>query len=196
MVSNSYTKDDDYINTAPDILVVQALEFDGTTWTKIGGNVHQGSLGPKSGYFVRLSDDGLTIVMGDPGKTLEEVGTATLVFIKSLLMGIGGLKKDPSSTEKQTGICLDMALLSAAMVLTFPLGRLCGASLPMMLIESLRILALGCSTEGLCRDTRDGRHRKRRFRMSPTLIALVIADQTDLATTHTLQSAIEIRKET
>lgn len=67
VVSNSYLQAEDYFNTVPDSLTVQAYDFVNGNWKLVGQNIHANATGPKSGYLVSLSDDGSIIAMGDPG---------------------------------------------------------------------------------------------------------------------------------
>jgi hypothetical protein len=46
-------------------------------WVPLGVNLHAKAPGPKTGYFISLSDDGTTLAMGDPGTPGEEGGGVT-----------------------------------------------------------------------------------------------------------------------
>ena len=67
VVSNAYLQEADFVNINPDDLVVQAYQWVNGDWEQLGGNLHAGIEGPKSGFVVSLSGDGLTIGMGDSG---------------------------------------------------------------------------------------------------------------------------------
>jgi FG-GAP repeat len=74
VVSNSYINwEDGTINDQFNSLFVAIYNYEGKDgngaplWTQMGNILHTGAVGPKSGYFVSLSGDGKTILMGDPG---------------------------------------------------------------------------------------------------------------------------------
>jgi hypothetical protein len=67
VISNSYLMEDDFVNTDPEGLSVRVLALTNGLWSPIGGELHRRIPGPKSGYVVSLSDDGMVIGMGDPG---------------------------------------------------------------------------------------------------------------------------------
>jgi hypothetical protein len=52
-----------------DALDARALKYspDLNQWIPLGENLHASAPGPKSGYFISLSDDGMIIAMSDPG---------------------------------------------------------------------------------------------------------------------------------
>lgn len=45
-------------------------------WVQLGEPLHQVAEGEKQGYFIALSDDGLTMIMGDPGRGGQNQGHA------------------------------------------------------------------------------------------------------------------------
>jgi hypothetical protein len=57
-----------------DALDVRAFEWDGNQWIQLGENLHALAPGEKSGYFITLSDDGMLMGMGDPGRENMEGG--------------------------------------------------------------------------------------------------------------------------
>jgi hypothetical protein len=61
-----------------DALDARALEWspDHKQWIPLGENLHASAPGPKSGYFISLSDDGTIIAMSDPG-TPNQYGGVT-----------------------------------------------------------------------------------------------------------------------
>jgi len=67
VVSNAYLQETDFVNINPDDLVVQAYQWVNDDWEQLGANLHVGIEGPKSGFVVSLSGDGLAIGMGDSG---------------------------------------------------------------------------------------------------------------------------------
>jgi len=69
VVSNAYLQEADFVNVNPDDLVVQAYQWINGVWEQLGGKLHAGIEGPKSGFVVSLSGDGLTIGMGDSGSS-------------------------------------------------------------------------------------------------------------------------------
>jgi len=69
-VSNTYLNQDDFVNTDPNALVVQAFEFEDDSWVNFGDRLHGGIEDPESGYVISYSDSGVTMAMGDRG-TIE-----------------------------------------------------------------------------------------------------------------------------
>mmetsp|Transcript_55752 Transcript_55752/g.135085 ORF Transcript_55752/g.135085 Transcript_55752/m.135085 type:complete len:307 (+) Transcript_55752:1050-1970(+) len=57
-----------------DALDVRAFQFNSNSgdWELLGSNLHAFAPGVKSGYFVTLSDDGLIMGMGDPGRQVDD----------------------------------------------------------------------------------------------------------------------------
>ena len=68
-ISNYY-----YLETNPgnlnDAIDVRAYKWseESSAWTQLGQSLHTSAKGEKEGYFISMSDDGLTMVMGDPGR--------------------------------------------------------------------------------------------------------------------------------
>ena len=62
-----------------DALDVRAFELDESTkeWVQLGENLHALAPGEKSGYFITLSDDGMVMGMGDPGRESADGGGVT-----------------------------------------------------------------------------------------------------------------------
>jgi hypothetical protein len=62
-----------------DALDVRALEWspDRKQWILLGETLHASAPGPKTGYFISLSDDGTVIAMGDPGTPGDSGGGVT-----------------------------------------------------------------------------------------------------------------------
>jgi hypothetical protein len=62
-----------------DALDARALEWspDQNQWILLGENLHASAPGPKSGYFISLSDDGTIIAMSDPGTPGKAGGGVT-----------------------------------------------------------------------------------------------------------------------
>jgi hypothetical protein len=46
-------------------------------WVQLGENLHANEMGARSRYFITLSDDGMLLGMGDPGKRDSEGGSVT-----------------------------------------------------------------------------------------------------------------------
>jgi hypothetical protein len=64
------------LNDALDVRAFEWIENLGE-WVILGENLHGYSPGQKSGYFVTLSDDGMLMGMGDPGRRGEDEGVIT-----------------------------------------------------------------------------------------------------------------------
>jgi hypothetical protein len=62
-----------------DALDARALEWspDQNQWILLGENLHASAPGPKSGFFISLSDDGTIIAMSDPGTPGQSGGGVT-----------------------------------------------------------------------------------------------------------------------
>jgi hypothetical protein len=78
-VSNYYIPVGSLQAESNDALDARALEWspDRNQWIRLGENLHASAPGPKTGYFISLSDDGSMIAMGDPGTPGESGGGVT-----------------------------------------------------------------------------------------------------------------------